>query len=81
MLKSFYIITKIGKVYVQAEYGHRNPIFMSLYGSTPVFKPVGTAPPRSTFVFDDPKSILRGKQVHVAPQIKDNSLRNTYSYV
>ena len=31
MLKSFYIITKIGKVYVQAEYGHRNPIFMSLY--------------------------------------------------
>ena len=51
---------------------------VSLYGSTPVFKPVGTAPPRSTFVFDNPKSILRGRQVHVPPQIKDNSLRNTY---
>ena len=54
---------------------------VSLYGSTPVFKPVGTAPPRSTFVFDDPKSILRGRQVHVPPQIKDKSLRNTYLYV
>ena len=51
------------------------------YGSTPVFQPVGTAPPRCTFVFDDPKSILRGRQIHVTPQIKDNSLRNTYFYV